>query len=159
MDLKEIKEIMDILKGTDINEIEIERDGVKIKLKRSIEAGQPRSPSKPNRKAAETEPKTLEKLKVNKKKGDKEVVSEKSNLVPIKSPIVGTFFRTPAPDADPYVKEGDYVKKGHVLCIIEAMKLMNEIEAELDGKVVSILAENAQFVEYGETLFLIEPSK
>ncbi|MGE4231953.1 MAG: acetyl-CoA carboxylase biotin carboxyl carrier protein [Bacteriovoracia bacterium] len=74
------------------------------------------------------------------------------------SPFVGTFYRSPSPDADPYVKESQMIKKGDVLCIVEAMKLMNEIEAECAGKVVSILVENGQPVEYGEPLFLIEPA-
>jgi len=71
--------------------------------------------------------------------------------------MVGTFYRAPAPDAPPYVEVGDTVKKGQVLCIIEAMKLMNEIESDVDGKIVEILAENAQPVEFGQELFLIEP--
>jgi acetyl-CoA carboxylase biotin carboxyl carrier protein len=73
------------------------------------------------------------------------------------SPFVGTFYRAPSPEADAYVKEGQVVKKGDVLCIVEAMKLMNEIESEVSGKIVSVLAENGQPVEYGEPLFLIEP--
>lgn len=72
------------------------------------------------------------------------------------SPLVGTFYRSPSPEAEPYVKDGQFVKRGEVLCIIEAMKLMNEIEAEYSGKVVSVLAENGQPVEYGEPLFVIE---
>ncbi|MFQ5893792.1 MAG: acetyl-CoA carboxylase biotin carboxyl carrier protein, partial [Nitrospinota bacterium] len=78
-------------------------------------------------------------------------------LMSIESPIVGTFYRAPAPDAKPYVEEGDVVKKGQVLCIIEAMKLMNEIEAEFEARIVSIMVENAQPVEFGEPLFLTEP--
>jgi len=81
-----------------------------------------------------------------------------SNLVEFKAPMVGTFYRAPAPDADPYVKEGDSISTGKVLCIIEAMKLMNEIEAEMNGKIVKILVDNAQPVEYNQPLFLIEPS-
>ena len=81
-----------------------------------------------------------------------------SNLVEFKAPMVGTFYRAPAPDADPYVKEGDNISPGKVLCIIEAMKLMNEIEAEHSGKIVKILVDNAQPVEYNQPLFLIEPS-
>jgi acetyl-CoA carboxylase biotin carboxyl carrier protein len=72
--------------------------------------------------------------------------------------MVGTFYRAPSPGADSYVREGEKVEKGTVLCIIEAMKLMNEIEAEVSGKVHSILAENAQPVEYGQPLFLLEPA-
>ncbi|MEK7331535.1 MAG: acetyl-CoA carboxylase biotin carboxyl carrier protein [Candidatus Eisenbacteria bacterium] len=77
--------------------------------------------------------------------------------VAIVSPMVGTFYRAPAPDADPYVEVGDVVEVGQTVCIIEAMKLMNEIESEVKGRVVRILVENAQPVEYGQKLFLIEP--
>lgn len=80
----------------------------------------------------------------------------KSNLHEIKSPIVGTFYRAPAPDADPYVQVGDVVSAGTVLCIVEAMKLMNEIESDVSGKIVKILVENATPVEYNQPLFLIE---
>jgi acetyl-CoA carboxylase biotin carboxyl carrier protein len=80
----------------------------------------------------------------------------KSNLHEIKSPIVGTFYRAPAPDADPYVQVGDIVSMGNVLCIVEAMKLMNEIESDVSGKIVKILVENATPVEYNQPLFLIE---
>nr|MBA3753712.1 acetyl-CoA carboxylase biotin carboxyl carrier protein [Nitrospira sp.] len=78
--------------------------------------------------------------------------------VTITSPIVGTFYRSPSPDADPYVEEGDYVKKGQVLCIVEAMKLMNEIESEVDGRITSILVESTKPVEYGQPLFLVDPN-
>ncbi len=78
-------------------------------------------------------------------------------LTPIKSPMVGTFYRTPAPDARPYIEVGDMVEPGQVVCIIEAMKLMNEIESEVKGKVVKIAAENGKPVEFGQALFLIEP--
>ena len=83
--------------------------------------------------------------------------SEDEKNVKVLSPFVGTFYRAPSPEADPYVSEGKMVKKGDVLCIIEAMKLMNEIESESNGRIVAVLAENGQPVEYGEPLFLIEP--
>lgn len=79
-----------------------------------------------------------------------------SNQKQVLSPFVGTCYRAPSPDADPYVREGQTVKRGDVLCIIEAMKLMNEIEAEFPGKIVSILVENGQPVEFGEPLFVVE---
>jgi len=82
-----------------------------------------------------------------------------TNLVPIEAPMVGTFYRAPAPDARPFVKEGDIIKEGQVLCIIEAMKLMNEIEAKVAGRIAKILVENGQPVEYDQPLFLVEPRR
>jgi acetyl-CoA carboxylase biotin carboxyl carrier protein len=82
-----------------------------------------------------------------------------AGLVPLEAPMVGTFYRAPAPDADPFVREGDLVDEGQVLCIIEAMKLMNEIEAKMAGRVAKILVDNGQPVEYGQSLFLIEPRR
>ena len=80
-------------------------------------------------------------------------------LIPVVAPMVGTFYLAPAPDAAPYVKIGDKVKEGQTVCIIEAMKLMNEIEADVAGEIVDILVENGEPVEYGQTLFLIDPAK
>ena len=81
-----------------------------------------------------------------------------SNLVEIKSPMVGTFYRAPSPEAPPFVEPGKVIKVGDVLCIVEAMKLMNEIEAEQSGKIVKILVENAQPIEFGQPLFLLDPT-
>ncbi len=142
MNLDEIKALIDLLKDTDISEIQIEKEGVKLKLRR--ERHFPASFEIVEKAAGES----------------KEPVAEKedtSHLVTVTSPIVGTFYRAPSPDAEPFVEVGSEVKKGQVLCIIEAMKLMNEIESEVDGVVVRILVENGQPVEYGEPLFLIEP--
>jgi acetyl-CoA carboxylase biotin carboxyl carrier protein len=87
------------------------------------------------------------------------IISEvEGNLFTVASPIVGTFFRAPAPDAVPFVEVGARVKKGQVLCVIEAMKLMNEIESEMDGVIARILVENGHPVEYGEPLFLVDPA-
>jgi acetyl-CoA carboxylase biotin carboxyl carrier protein len=83
--------------------------------------------------------------------------AESSHFLTVTSPIVGTFYRASSPDADPYVEEGMVVKKGQVLCIVEAMKLMNEIEAEADGKIVKVLVESTTPVEFGQPLFLIDP--
>ena len=80
------------------------------------------------------------------------------NLIEVTSPMVGTFYRAPSPDAPPYVDLGARVEKGSVLCIIEAMKLMNEMESEVEGTIVKILVENAEPVEYGQVLFLVDPS-
>ncbi len=83
--------------------------------------------------------------------------AESTSYVAIKSPIVGTFYRAPAPDADPYAEEGQRVSIGQTVCIIEAMKLMNEIQSEVSGRVVRILAQNGQPVEYGQEIFLVDP--
>ena len=83
---------------------------------------------------------------------------ERDNLLEIKTPMVGTFYRSPAPDAKPYVKEGDRVTRGQTVCIIEAMKIMNEIESEYDGILVEVLVQDAQPVQFGQTLFYIEPA-
>ena len=80
-----------------------------------------------------------------------------AHLVPVEAPMVGTFYRAPKPDAPPFVSEGDVVKEGQVLCIVEAMKLMNEIEAKAAGRIVKILVDNGQPVEFGQSLFLMEP--
>ena len=82
-----------------------------------------------------------------------------AGLITIEAPMVGTFYRASAPTAEPYVREGDVVKQGQILCIIEAMKLMNEIESKVGGRVAKILVENAQAVEYGQPLFLIDPAR
>ena len=87
------------------------------------------------------------------------IVERPGNMVTVESPMVGTFYRASSPTADPYVREGDLVKEGQIVCIIEAMKLMNEIEAKVAGRVAKILVENGQAVEYGQPLFLIEPSR
>jgi acetyl-CoA carboxylase biotin carboxyl carrier protein len=87
-----------------------------------------------------------------------EVSSTGAALVTIEAPMVGTFYRASSPSADPYVREGDVVKEGQILCIIEAMKLMNEIESKASGRIAKILVENGQPVEYGQPLFLIEPT-
>lgn len=79
-------------------------------------------------------------------------------MLEIKSPMVGTFYRAPAPDAKPFVEVGDRISRGQVLCVIEAMKLMNEIESEFAGRVVEILVQNAQPIQFGQPLFLIEPA-
>lgn len=144
MELDEIKQLMELLKDTDITEIQVEREGVKLKIKRErfMRSFEIEPPVKPISPLAEI----------------KEEAEETQRLVTITSPIVGIFHRSPAPEASPFVEIGTAVKKGQVLCIVEAMKLMNEIESDSDGVVSKILVENGQPVEYGEPLFLIEPS-
>jgi acetyl-CoA carboxylase biotin carboxyl carrier protein len=145
MELEEIKKLMELLKDSDITEIQIERGGSKIKIKRERFLS-----------SFEVTPPVKEKVPLEKKEDTKKI-EETQKFVTIKSPIVGIFYRSPSPDAPPFVEVGHTVKKGQVLCIIEAMKLMNEIESDVDGIVSKILVENGQPVEYGEPLFLIEP--
>jgi len=157
MNLKEIKELIDLLKDTDVSELELEKAGVRVRIKKcASEPGRQyvvehtvpvavTHAANPQQPASQATP-------------DAEVSEGASkNVVVVASPIVGTFYRSPTPEAPSYVEVGDTVKKGQILCIIEAMKLMNEIEAEVSGKVVTVLAGNAQPVEYGEPLFHIEP--
>jgi acetyl-CoA carboxylase biotin carboxyl carrier protein len=143
MELEDLKNLIELLKETDITELQLEKDGTKVKIKRekllsSVEMSVLKSTSLHEKLVAETE-------------------EETQRLVTITSPIVGTFYRSLSPEAEPFVEVGLKVNKGQVLCIVEAMKLMNEIESDVDGVVVKGLVENGQPVEYGEPLFLIEP--
>ncbi len=144
MNLDEIRALIDLLSETDISEIEIEKEGVKVKLRRER--------TKTPQEVEERPPQPPVPAPVS-----APGVEDTSHLVTVTSPIVGTFYRAASPDAEPFVEVGTRVGKGQVLCIIEAMKLMNEIESEVEGVVVKILVENGQSVEYGEPLFLIEP--
>ena len=150
MNLKELKEIIDIVTSKEtIEELEIEKSGVRLRIKRasnhssaatavatSIEAAAVPAVSAPA--APQPLPPATE-----------------EELYYVTSPIVGTFYKSPSPTADPFVSIGGFVEKGMVLCIIEAMKLMNEIESDVSGEIVSVLVENGQPVEYGEKLFAI----
>jgi acetyl-CoA carboxylase biotin carboxyl carrier protein len=143
MELEDLKELIELLKDTDITELQVEKDGTKVKIKRekmlaSLDMGH---------KSVLHQEKAL----------TPEAEEETQRLVTVTSPIVGTFYRSPTPDANHFVEIGAQVSKGQVLCIVEAMKLMNEIESDVDGIVVKILVDNGQPVEYGEPLFLIDP--
>jgi acetyl-CoA carboxylase biotin carboxyl carrier protein len=142
MEIDDLKELIDLIKETDITDLQLEKDGTKVRIKRERML----SPME---------------IQVQKLGGLQEKVistaEEETRLITITSPIVGTFYRAPSPEAAPFIEIGSRVKKGQVLCIVEAMKLMNEIESEVDGTVIKILVENGQPVEYGEPLFLIEP--
>src|SRR5208282_1331739 len=150
MELEDLKELMGLLKDTDITELLVEKDGVKVKIRREkffshLEVPQ----SIPHvRKEAQSKEELVP------PEPDLEV-----KLSTVTSPIVGTFYRSPSPEAEPFVDVGTRVKKGQTLCIIEAMKLMNEIESEIDGVVVRALVDNGHPVEYGEPLFLLDPSE
>jgi len=160
MNLKELKELIEMLKNTDISEVEIERSGVKVRIRKggdvTFHPSMPRMEYPP---AAIVAPSVMEAARPAAEQAAAPApVAAPANQVKVTSPIVGTFYRSSSPDKPSYVEVGDTVKKGQVLCIIEAMKLMNEIESEVSGKVVQALVENGQPVEYGQALFVIEPA-
>jgi acetyl-CoA carboxylase biotin carboxyl carrier protein len=161
MDLDEIKQILDMMRQHDLAEFELERDNVKIRLRKNSAGGWngtlPQMPSMPYVAApAPALPAA----------GDGSApasptlapANEDIDLAIVKSPIVGTFYRSAEPGAPPFTDVGQAVKKGQVLCIIEAMKLMNEINAECDGEIMKVYVENGQAVHYGERLFAIKPA-
>ncbi|MFA5096157.1 MAG: acetyl-CoA carboxylase biotin carboxyl carrier protein [Candidatus Omnitrophota bacterium] len=149
MNVKEIKEMVNLMNENGLVELEIEKEGMRIRLKKTLPGQESyngpivveRHPApaagvrQPAETAGEIQTKTLE----------------------VKSPMVGTFYRAPSPEAPPYVEAGQQIEPGQVICIIEAMKLMNEIKAEVRGKILEILVDNAEPVEFGQPVFLIEP--
>ncbi len=158
MNLKEIKELIELLKNTDIAELEIERSGVKVRIRKGGDVTFPSSmPRMEYPPATIVAPVHTEASASGSPAGKAERLV-KTDLVRVTSPIVGTFYRSNAPDKPAYVEVGDIVKKGQILCIIEAMKLMNEIECESSGKIMQILVESSAPVEYGQPLFLIDPA-
>jgi acetyl-CoA carboxylase biotin carboxyl carrier protein len=156
MDFDEIKQILDMMREHDIAEFELERDNVKLRLRKGA-AGHwsvtPASPHPPPLPVAPQAPAAAVDSTPVLAPAD-----EALDLAVVKSPIVGTFYRAPEPGAKPFAEVGDMVRKGQVICIIEAMKLMNEINAECDGEIIKCYVENGQPVQYGERLFAIKPS-
>ena len=131
-------------------ELEIEKEGMRIRLKKESSA--------PERTAEPSSAKAMPHYSLTQEAIQAQAAMEetKKNLVEIKAPMVGTFYRTPAPEAPPFVENGQAVDKGQVVCIIEAMKLMNEIKSEVKGKIVEVLVENGHPIEFGQPLFLVE---
>lgn len=158
MELKEIKELIKLVSEADVSEVEVEKGDFKIAIKKveekttimqapTVQAAPvhvtiPATQAAPTVPAAPTAP---------------VAPSTSSNLITIKSPMIGTFYKSSSPDKPAFVNIGDEIKPGSVLCIVEAMKLFNEIESEVSGKIVKILVENASPVEYDQPLFLVEP--
>lgn len=144
-----------MLDSSELAEIEIEEEGTKLRLSKprpKVISGMAQVVAQPQALPVQ-QAAPVEAVKVAEEKAEEKLGE---NLYEVRSPMVGTFYRTPSPDADPYVKPGDSVKTGDVICIIEAMKLMNEIESEVTGKVVKILVENGTAVEYDQPLMLID---
>ena len=159
MKAKEIRDLIDFISNSGLDEVNIETQEFKISVKKNkpvvntiVEAAPAAAPAPqvfgavaPSAPAAENIP-------------AQQSTEEENNYIEIKSPMIGTFYNTPSPDAEAFVKVGDSVKVGQTVCIIEAMKLFNEIESEYSGKIVKILVENASPVEFDQPLFLVDPS-
>lgn len=162
MNQKELKELIEFLIEKDIAEFELERGDVKVKIKRGAETV---AVPMPDARYISVHPPTAAPAVAI--AGATTVPPEpaapkdeaEQGLHPVRSPIVGTFYESPSPGSPPFVKAGDKVEVGQVLCIVEAMKLMNEIECDVAGEIVKKLATNGQPIEYGQELFLIRPGK
>jgi acetyl-CoA carboxylase biotin carboxyl carrier protein len=170
MTLDEIKRLIEFIREQDLTEFELEQDGVKIRIKSGptphtipvmqavpvltapVAPVAPVAPAAPDTPGHGTEPVAAVAPAAPAAPG----AEDGPELAIVKSPIVGTFYRSPDPEAKSFVEVGDSVRKGQVLCIIEAMKLMNEIDSEYDGDIASIYVENGQAVQYGERLFAIK---
>lgn len=162
MDLKEIKKILDMIAESEVNQVTIEEGDFKIKVKKTPDVAQssapvqyqmpaaPQQPQQPQTHSPQQQSSGGEQTSATESKKDEQPDGEV-----VKSPIVGTFYRAPSPDADEFVKVGDQVEKGQTLCIVEAMKIMNEIESEFSGEVKKILVENGEAVEFEQPLFII----
>jgi len=147
MNLKEIKELINLMNENDLMELEIEREGTRIRIRKSASGKFEAVTEEPGAQGM------VQQVRVDQDKTAK----KREGLLEIKTPMVGTFYRSPSPDAKSYVEIGQVIDVGQVICIIEAMKLMNEIKSEVKGRLVEVLVENASPVEYGQTLFMVEP--
>ncbi len=149
-----IRKLIKLVEESEIDELEVSSWGRKVRITRKLNQQQnPAADATTDKNRAIT----LPEKKGKKPAPESEKEKETDNMVPITSPMVGTFYRAPAPDAKPYVDVNQKIAAGQVVCIVEAMKLMNEIESEVAGRVAKILVENGKPVEFGQTLFLIEP--
>jgi oxaloacetate decarboxylase alpha subunit len=156
VNLKEIKEMINLMNENGLVEFEMEKEGMRIKLKKTSSGGEGYSG-----------PILIEREKVGpsaqapagEMTAAAQAAQEKAaaKTVEIKAPMVGTFYRAPSPEAPPYVEVGQVIEPGQVVCIIEAMKLMNEIKSEIRGKLIEILVDNSEPVEYGQSMFILEP--
>jgi acetyl-CoA carboxylase biotin carboxyl carrier protein len=159
MDLNYVRKLVKLLSESAVDEIEIEEEGKKIRVAKNPHAAPVYTAPYPPQAAPPPGPGTsLPQASFPEAGVQPAPPVTTTPFHEIKSPIVGTFYRSPAPDAAPFIQVGSVIRPGAVLCIIEAMKLMNEIEADVAGKIVKIMVENGQPVEYDQTLFLVEKS-
>jgi oxaloacetate decarboxylase alpha subunit len=144
-----------------INEVQVETAGMRVAIRKGILGNTDVSEQKLFKQDSDTV--EVDTVEADTVKAETDIIEEeavdKTNLIEVTAPMVGTFYRAPAPDAPPFVEVGSSVKEGDTLCIIEAMKLMNEIETECEGEIVEILVDNAEPVEYGQVLLLIAPKE
>jgi acetyl-CoA carboxylase biotin carboxyl carrier protein len=157
MDIKQIQELIRFVSKSGVNEVSIEQKEFKITIKTNqapvfVQATAPSVP------APVLQPATVVHPQAELVAPAAPVVAEPSNLITIKSPMIGTFYRSVSPEKPIFVNVGDEIKAGDVLCIIEAMKLFNEIESEISGRIVKVLVDNSSPVEYDQPLFLVEPA-
>jgi acetyl-CoA carboxylase biotin carboxyl carrier protein len=157
MDYNLIKKLVKVVEQSDITEFSIQEGDLKIKISKNGKQQIVNTMLSQPMVAQENIAQPVQQ-QVAVSPSVPEAVDSNSNLHEVRSPIVGTFYRSPSPDSDAYVQVGDSVTEGSVLCIVEAMKLMNEIECDASGKIVKILVENATAIEYNQPLFLIEKS-
>lgn len=149
MNMKEIKEMINLMNENNLMELEVEKDGMRIRLKKTASGQEVYSGPIMVERERLPQNRALESAESMEKAAGK--------TLEIKAPMVGTFYRAPAPEAPPYVEVGQMVEPGQVICVIEAMKLMNEIKSEIKGKVLEVLVDNSEPVEFGQSMFLIEP--
>lgn len=150
MDTKDIIDLIKTINNTDIRTVEIEKKDIKVMISKNIESKESRKNTPQN-----------QEIVIEEKQIEEEIIEvedihrEDEDLFTIQSPVVGVFYESPNPDADPFGQIGDFVEEGDTLCIVEAMKIMNEIESEVSGEIVEILVENEDVVEYGQPLMRI----
>lgn len=158
MNLEEIKDLIKLVSKSGLGKVEIEREGFRISIKGSqaepimVQAAPMVAAAAPVNTAAPVATSAPVAAPVA------EAAADDSKYITVKSPMIGTFYRTPGPDKDPFVNVGDTIQKGDKVCIIEAMKTFNEIEAEVSGKIVKVLVDNASPVDYDQPLFLVDPA-
>lgn len=161
MKTKEIRDLIDFISQTGLNEVNIETEELKLSVKRDpdvqtryVEASAPAVSAPAPAQVSAAAPSTTAPAA----SGPTKPTEDAGKYVEVKSPMIGTFYRSPNPDSPPFVAVGDKIEKGQPVCIIEAMKLFNEIESEVSGTIVKVMVENASPVEYDQVLFLVDPS-
>ena len=170
MDLKEIQNLIKFVAKSGASEVKLETGDVKITIRTGSDekettivqqvpvGGQQQMPQMPAQQPAQQQAPAPQESAAPKQEEKKEATDDESKYITVKSPIIGTFYRKPSPDKPTFCEVGDTVKEGDVLCIIEAMKLFNEIESEVSGKIVKVLVDDSSPVEFDQPLFLVDPS-